>query len=182
VSPGARDSIDAVAMIRLAGECAPGLTRLAVVTLPRAVRGVVSWERVAAKRAAGADAFVAQVTWDVSEREIVADWQARLGAPIVGAVMLLTPGRLAYLAAHRITGIVVPPALRARAATEAREAALHRLALDVLLLRRLGYAGAHVTGLLTPKLLLGVLDEAERLQATVGEDWRDVWRSATGIT
>ena len=47
---------------------------------------------------------------------------------------------------------------------------------------RLGYAGAHVSGILTPALLTAVLDEAERLHATLGDDWRRVWREAVGIT
>src|SRR5205085_1466805 len=87
-------SLDALDMLRLAAARAPGLTRLAVAGLPRGVRGVVSWDRVVAKREAGADAFIAQVTWDRAEREIVAEWQARLGAQILGSVMLLTPSRL----------------------------------------------------------------------------------------
>jgi 5,10-methylenetetrahydrofolate reductase len=177
VSPGARDSLDAVAMIRAAATHAPALTRLAVITLPRRVRGVVSWDRADAKRAAGADAFVAQVTWDLAEREIVADWQARLGAPILGAVMLLTAGRLKFLASHRIAGIEVPPALRRRVAREGLEEARHRLAFDLVALRRLGYAGAHVSGVLTPSLLAGVLDEAAQLDATLGDDWRQAYRA-----
>jgi methylenetetrahydrofolate reductase (NADPH) len=169
-------------MLRLAGARVPGIARLAVVTLPRGVRGAVSWERAAAKRDAGADAFVAQVSWELSEREIIADWQTRLEAPILGAVMLLTRGRLTFLAAHRITGIVVPPALRDRVAAEGLQEAVHRLALDLVLLRRMGYAGAHVSGVLTPALLGGVLDEAQRLDRALGDDWREVWRKAMGIT
>ena len=175
VSPGARDSLDAVEMLRVSAARVPALTRLAIIALPRRVRGAVSWERAEAKRAAGADAFVAQVTWDLAEREIVAEWQARLGAPVLGAVMLLTAGRLKFLAAHRITGIDVPPALRERVAREDLEAARRRLALDLVVLRRLGYAGAHVSGVLTPALLAGVLDEADRLDATLGDDWRRAW-------
>jgi methylenetetrahydrofolate reductase (NADPH) len=165
-------SLDSVDMLGLAAARAPGLTRLAVIAPPRRVRGAVSWERAAAKRAAGADAFVAQVTWDLAEREIVAGWQARLGAPVLGAVMLLTAGRLKFLAAHRIVGIDVPPALRRRVEGEGLDAARRRLALDLVALRRLGYAGAHVSGIVTPSLLAGVLDEAERLDATLGDDWR----------
>ena len=141
----------------------------------------MSWERARAKRDAGAAAFVAQVSWDLAEREIVAEWQTRLTAPVIGAVMPLTRGRLAFLAAHRITGIEVPPALREQVGAQDPERAFRRLALDLLLLRRLGYAGAHVSGVLTPSLLRRVLDEAARLDATLGDDWRDVWREATGI-
>jgi methylenetetrahydrofolate reductase (NADPH) len=170
-TPG-RDALDAVDMIGVAAAHVPALTRLAIIALPRRVRGAVSWERASAKREAGADAFVAQVTWDLGEREIVAEWQTRLGAPILGAVMLLTAGRLKFLTAHRIAGIDVPTALRRRVARENLDAARRRLALDLVALRRLGYAGAHVSGVLTPSLLTGVLDEAAHLDATLGDDWR----------
>jgi 5,10-methylenetetrahydrofolate reductase len=141
----------------------------------------VSWERALAKRAAGAEAFIAQVSWDLYEREIVAEWQTRLTAPIIGAVMPLTRGRLDFLAAHHITGIEVPRPLRERVSAEGGDAARCRLALDLVLLRRLGYVGAHVSGVLMPALLREALDEAERLDTTLGADWRDVWREAVGI-
>jgi 5,10-methylenetetrahydrofolate reductase len=179
--PNAPGGLDALEMLALARARVPGIVPLAVLALPRAVRGAVSWERALAKREAGAEAFIAQVSWDLSEREIVAEWQTRLTAPIIGAVMPVTRGRLDFLAAHRITGIEVPPPLRDRVSAEGAAAALRRLALDVVLLRRLGYVGAHVSGVLTPDLLRGVLDEAERLDTTLGADWRSVWREAVGI-
>jgi methylenetetrahydrofolate reductase (NADPH) len=159
----AGDAMDAVDMLRVAVARAPRLTRLAVLAPPRGVRGADAWERALAKREAGAEAFVAQVTWDPAERARVAEWQARLGAPVLGAVMLLTAGRLRFLAAHRIAGIRVPPALRGQVAAEDLAGARQRLALDLVALRRLGYAGAHVSGVLTPALLAGVLDDADRL-------------------
>ncbi len=165
-------SMDAIEMIRIAAARAPAIMRVGVVSLPRSVRGAVSWERAQAKRAAGADAFVAQVTWDLAEREMVADWQARLQAPILGAVMLLSRTRLAFLASHRIGGIHVPAALRRRLAGEPADDARRRVALDLVALRRLGYAGAHLSGLLTPSLVLAVLDRADDLDATLGDDWR----------
>ena len=112
---------------------------------------------------------------------MVAEWQPRLTAPIIGAVMPLTRGRLAFLAAHHITGIEIPAALRARVSAEDFDRAIRRLALDLLLLRRVGYVGAHVSGVLTPSLLRRVLAETARLDATLGNDWRDVWREAVGI-
>lgn len=90
------------------------------------------------------------MTWDLAEREIAAEWQARLTAPIIGAVMLLTKSRLAFLATHRIGGIDVPAELRERVNRDTPGAARRRLALDLVLVRRLGYADAHVSGVLTP--------------------------------
>jgi 5,10-methylenetetrahydrofolate reductase len=179
--PHAPGGLDALEMLALARARVPDIVPLAVLALPRAVRGAVSWERALAKRTAGAEAFIAQVSWDLSEREIVAEWQTRLTAPIIGAVMPLTRGRLDFLASHHITGIDVPRPLRERVSAEGGDAARCRLALDLVLLRRLGYVGAHVSGVLTPALLRGVLDEAERLDTTLGADWRDVWRETVGI-
>ena len=165
-SPGAH----AVQMLRLARDTAPRLARLAVLPALRG-RSAAARDDAATKRDAGASAFIAQVTWDLGEREMVAEWQPRVG-PILGAAMLLTRSRLDFLAAHGLTGIDVPPALRRRVGAEPPGAARRRLALDLVVLRRLGYAGAHVSGLLTPALVLAVLDEADRLDTTVGDDWR----------
>ena len=165
--PGGR--LDATPMVLAARRLVPTLTRLAVIP-PLRGRSVEAQANVLAKRDAGASAFVAQLTWDLAERETVAGWQAEVG-PVLGAVMLLTRSRLEFLAAHRIAGIDVPAVLRRRVADEPPEAARRRLAFDLVALRRLGYAGAHLCGLLTPALIVAVLDEADRLDATLGEDW-----------
>ena len=175
---GAPAGIDAVDMLRVA---TPDLLRLAVLA-PLPGRPLdAAWDRALAKRDAGAAALVTQVTWDLAAREGLAEWQARLGIPMIGAVMLLTRGRLSFLAEHHIGGIAVPPALRARIASEAPGEATHRLALDLVLLRRLGYAGAHVSGLLTPARVTALLDEANTLESAVGDGWRDRWREAAAI-
>ena len=166
--PGHR--LDAPSMLLAARGLVPALTRLAVVPPLRGRTGEAR-TNVLAKRDAGASAFIAQLTWDLAEREAVAGWQASVG-PVLGAVMLLTRGRLEFLAAHRIAGIDVPAALRRRVADEPPEAARRRLAFDLVALRRLGYGGAHLCGLLTPALVIAVLDEADRLDATLGEDWQ----------
>jgi methylenetetrahydrofolate reductase (NADPH) len=180
-SPDVRRGLDALAMLQTARRCVPDIVPLAVASLPRQLRGAVSWDRAAAKRDAGAEAFIVQVSWDLAEREIVADWQERLNAPFVGAVLPLTRSRLDFLAAHRIGGIEVPATLRARVADEGPGVAFRRLALDIVLLRRLGYTGAHVCGILTPSLLRRLLDDVDHLDGTLGPDWRGVWREAVGI-
>jgi methylenetetrahydrofolate reductase (NADPH) len=176
---GAR--LDALELLRLARETARALLPLAVIAPAPDRLAAEAWGRAAAKRDAGAAALVAQVSWDLGVRETVGAWPARLGVPILGAVMLVTRGRLAFLGAHGITGIVVPAALRRRVEAEPMEAALRRLALDVVLLRRLGYAGAHVSGLATPSRVAALLDEAARLDAALADGWRRVWREAVGI-
>jgi methylenetetrahydrofolate reductase (NADPH) len=180
-SPGARDSIDALELLRLGRAAAPELFPLAVLA-PTPGRPVTeATARAAAKRDAGAAALIAQLSWDLDMRETMAAWQARLGLPVVGSVMLLTRGRLEFLAQHHITGVVVPPALRRRVEAGTIADATRRLALDVVLLRRLGYAGAHVSGVLDPARLAAMLDDADRLDATLGDDWRKGWREAAGI-
>jgi methylenetetrahydrofolate reductase (NADPH) len=167
VSLGARD------LLTLASTVAPGILRLGVLD--------DTYDRAEAKRDAGAAGLIAQVSWDLGVRETAAGWQTRLGVPISGAVMLLTRGRLEFVAHHRIGGIVVPPALRRRVMGDSLDAAMRRLALDLVMLRRLGYAGAHLSGLLTPSRVAHVLDDAAHLDASLGNDWRGVWREAVGI-
>ena len=176
-----RGNCDAIDMLHAAREVRPGLLPLAVLASSPGRPLEEGWGRAATKRDAGAAAFIAQVTWEPEERETVAAWQTRLGVPVLGAVMLLTRRTLEFVEDNEITGLVVPSALRARLDRERPDIALLRLALDLVLLRRLGYAGVHISGLLTPALVAGVLDEAERLHATLGDDWRKVWRDAVGI-
>ena len=71
-------------------------------------------------------------------------------------------------------------ALRRRLNGESPEDARRRLALDLVALRRLGYAGAHISGLLTPSRITAVLDEADRLDASLGDDWRVVSQCERG--
>jgi methylenetetrahydrofolate reductase (NADPH) len=171
---------DALDMLRLARVAAPRLLSLAVLAPPPRRPLDEAWARAVAKREAGAAAFVAQVTWDADQREAIATWQARLGSPVLGAVVLLTRRTLEFLADHEIHGIAIPPSLRARVETGHPDA-VRRLALDLVLLHRLGYAGAHVSGLVTPLPVKAVLDEAARLETSLGDDWRGVWRDAMGI-
>jgi hypothetical protein len=66
------------------------------------------------------------------------------------------------------------PGLHGRLNGESPEDAQRRLALDLVALHRLGYARAHLSGLLTPSASPR-LDEADRLDASPGDDWRVVW-------
>ena len=180
---------DAIAMLRTATRVVPDFLLCGVLE-PRPDRPLEeTYRRSVRKRGAAVrpDAtwpsltLVAQVSWDLSMREAIAGWQGGLDVPILGAVMWLTRPRLQFLVEHRIGGIVVPRALRSRLNGEAPEQARRRLALDLVALRRLGYAGAHVSGLVTPSRITTVLDEADRLDAQLGDEWRDRWREAAGI-
>jgi methylenetetrahydrofolate reductase (NADPH) len=175
-------SYDAVSMLADAARIGPEFLLCGVLEpLPgRALQE--SYDRAVAKRMVAVRAgagwppltLIAQVSWDLALRETIAGWQARLDVPVLGAVMWLTRQRLQFLREHRIGGIVVPPALRGRLHGESPEDAQRRLALDLVGLRRLGYAGAHISGLLTPSRIAAVLDEADRLDASLGDDWRVV--------
>jgi 5,10-methylenetetrahydrofolate reductase len=179
---------DAVSMLADAARIVPGFLLCGVLEpLPgRALQE--SYDRAVSKRTvavrAGAAwpplALVAQVTWALALRETIAGWQAPLDVPILGAVMWLTRQRLQFLREHRIGGIVVPPALRSRLNGESPEDAQRRLTLDLVALRRLGYAGAHISGLLTPSRITAVLDESDRLDASLGDDWRVVSQRERG--
>lgn len=169
---------DAVTMIATAAAVVPDALAVGVIA-PRPGRPLdEAYGHTDTKRVA---ALVAQVSWDLRERETVGRWQARLRVPILGAAMLLTRRRLDFLAEHGIGGIAVPPALRRRIESEDAAAATRRLALDLVLLQRLGYAGVHVSGLLTPSRVFTLLDEAARLDAALGDRWPEVWREAVGI-
>jgi methylenetetrahydrofolate reductase (NADPH) len=179
---------DAVSMLGDAARIVPGFLLCGVLE-PRPGRPLQeSYDRAARKRTVAVRpgaawpplTLIAQVSWDLAARETIAGWQASLDVPLLGAVMWLTRQRLLFLREHRIGGIVVPPALRGRLNGESPEDAQRRLALDLVALRRLGYAGAHISGLLTPSRITTVLDEADRLDASLGDDWRVVSQSERG--
>ena len=170
--------VDALDMLSLARTVAPELLRVGVLA---GAPGDAAGPRAAAKRAAGAEAFVAQVSWDLAQREAIAGAHARIGVPVMGAAIALTRRTLGFLDAHGFGTLGVAPPLRARVGRQSIDDAVLRLALDLILLRRLGYAGVHVSGLVTPALVTRVLDEADRLDRTLGDDWRDVWRDAMGL-
>lgn len=107
------------------------------------------------KARAGADCFITQVGWDMLKlRELMAYRHRRgLSTPVIAGVMLLTVARARYIRTNKLAGITVTDELQARLEEEAKQsdkgvgAAYRRLALQIVGLKHLGFAGFQLTGM-----------------------------------
>jgi methylenetetrahydrofolate reductase (NADPH) len=125
------------------------------------------------KHGAGADLLVTQVGWDLRKLAELAEYRRRcgLGQPVLASLMGLSAGGARYLCRGTVPGVVLTEDLvalterEAQAPDNGRGARLDRLALQLVAVERLGYAGAQLSGLATADDVRRVLDLAE--------EWRD---------
>ena len=150
--------------------------------------------KMAKKEWAGADFFITQIGWDMLKYKELRAYRHRRGfrAPVIAGVMLLTLARARYIRANGIAGIIVTGELMARLEAEAATSdrgvgsAYRRLALQIVGLKRLGYAGFQLTGIHHfDKLerLMALIDVLERQlpdEATWWSAWWDVMREPEG--
>jgi len=143
------------------------------------------------KERAGADSFITQVGWDMLKlKELIAYRRRRgLDAPVMAGVMLLTAVRARYIRANKLAGIVVTDQLQAQLEEEARQpdkgigAAYRRLALQIVGLKRFGYAGFQLTGIQLYEKLDKLIQRVEALDEglpTEGAWWDTWWRAFRG--
>jgi methylenetetrahydrofolate reductase (NADPH) len=121
------------------------------------------------KLRAGADLLMTQIGWDLRKHEEVRRFLAGHGyrSPLVAEVLLLTPARGDYLRRIGLAGVILTDDLAQRlmedaaAADGGRASALRRLALQIVNVRDLGYAGAQVSGIRSYPTIARLLDEIE---------------------
>jgi methylenetetrahydrofolate reductase (NADPH) len=140
------------------------------------------------KRRAGADVFMSQIGFDMEKaRELLRITRDRgERVPVVAGVLFLTALRGRYLRKVGIPGIVITDDLQDKLEEEAREpdrgqdAAFRRLALQIVGLRHMGYAGVQVSGLVAPERIGRLLDLADRLLEALPtpEAWAPAWGRA----
>jgi methylenetetrahydrofolate reductase (NADPH) len=141
--------------------------------------------KMAKKEHAGADSFITQVGWDMLKfKELLAYRRRRnLSAPVMAGVMLLTTARARYIRANKLAGITITDELQARLEEEAKQpdkgigAAYRRLALQIVGLKRLGYAGFQLTGMHQYDKLDRLLQQVEALDRGLSNEgaWWDAW-------
>ncbi|MBJ9978124.1 methylenetetrahydrofolate reductase C-terminal domain-containing protein [Pseudomonas sp. S75] len=139
------------------------------------------------KLAAGADFFILQLGFDFQKYREAMAWMQRQPAPrpMLACIMALTDGRAAML--EHVAGVTVSPAMRAVLAAEAavskafaHQRGLDRLALQIIGLRLLGYAGINLSGVHTLEQFLA-LEQAlhvwsPRVQSLA--QWQSAWEQA----
>ncbi|AXK67778.1 methylenetetrahydrofolate reductase C-terminal domain-containing protein [Burkholderia sp. IDO3] len=153
----------------------------------REEEGGAQYLKAQKKLLAGADFLTLQLGFDAAKHIEAQTWmraQARM-KPMLGCVMKLTDTRAAVLQA--VPGVIVTESMRALLGREqqvsrayAGARSLERLALQIVGLQLMGYAGAHVSGVHT-------LDELLSLEQAIAEqrdgmtsltDWGERWRAS----
>lgn len=139
------------------------------------------------KLAAGADLFILQLGFDIDKHQEAFDWMQRQPRPkpLMACIMALTEGRAGML--DHVAGVTVTPSMRALLAAEtavskayARERANHRLALQVIGLKLMGYAGVHLSGIHEVAQFEALEQAIDTLQPqfTSLQDWAPAWQAA----
>ena len=155
---------------------------LGAVTSPfkwREASSFMQYAKLSKKVHAGARFIISQLGFDSwKHAELIAHARRSLGitVPLLGSVYLLTAGGARLMRKGEVPGCFVSPELLARIETEAasdekgRRARRERAALQVAILKGLGYQGAHIEGLnLLMEEVQEILGRADQMSST----WQD---------
>ncbi|MGE7991246.1 methylenetetrahydrofolate reductase C-terminal domain-containing protein [Pseudomonas sp. NPDC089554] len=147
--------LESVAALQLVREARPNWL-LGAALNPfkyREEEGGAQYFKAEKKLAAGADFFILQLGFDFQKYREAMAWMQRQHSPkpMLACIMALTEGRAAML--EHVAGVTLSPSMRALLAAEAqvskayaKDRATQRLALQVIGLRLLGYAGINLSG------------------------------------
>jgi methylenetetrahydrofolate reductase (NADPH) len=134
---------------------------------------------------AGADVLITQIGWDMRKyREARTVLAARgYDVPLVAGLLWLTPRGCRRLRQTPLPGVLVTDDLARRLEEDARApdggqaAAFRRLALQIVGVRLLGYAGAQISGLHTWSKVERLLDEVDAVAAACPDlaTWQQAW-------
>ncbi len=141
--------------------------------------------KMAKKENAGAHCFITQVGWDMLKFKELMAYRRRRGltAPVMAGVMLLTVARARYIRTNKLAGITITDELQARLEEEAKQpdkgvgAAYRRLALQIVGLKRLGFAGFQLSGMHQLEKLDTLFRRVEGLERGLANEgaWWDAW-------
>ena len=181
---------DSVNAIRLARALAP--TALIAATVSpfkyREEELLNQYLKLVKKVRAGADYVIANAGWDMAKfQELVWYRDARgLRLPLAANLFLLTRGLARKLNRKLLPGIRVTDDLLQKVEEEyaeperGRTLGRRRLALQMVGVKHMGYAGVHLSGVDTYEEHSAVLDQAAELERKLPrlDAWMDAWREA----
>lgn len=178
------DSVNMVAQVRAAARD----VFVAAAVSPfkyREEESMNQYLKMAKKEKAGVDCFITQVGWDMLKFKELMAYRARRGltAPVMAGVMLLTVARARYIRSNKLAGITITDELQARLEEEAKQpdkgvgAAYRRLALQIVGLKRLGFAGFQLTGMHQFEKLDKLFRQVDGLEQGLASEgaWWDAW-------
>jgi methylenetetrahydrofolate reductase (NADPH) len=136
------------------------------------------------KLAAGADFLTLQLGFDASKHQEAIHWMQRQASPkpMLACLMSLTHGRATML--EHVAGVTVSPSMRDMLEAEskvskafAQARSVDRLALQIIGVKLMGYAGVHLSGIHELKQLLALEERLQHWQAQIHtlEHWAPAW-------
>lgn len=152
----------------------------------REEEGGAQYFKAAKKIAAGADFLSLQLGYDAAKHHEAIQWMSRQPSPrpLLACVMALTLSRARIF--EQVAGIVVTPSMLALLEAEtavskahAQARSLDRLALQIIGLRLMGYAGIHLSGIHDVEQLLTLEQTLHAWQSRIHtlEDWAPAWEA-----
>ena len=153
----------------------------------REEEGGAQYFKAEKKLAAGADFFILQLGFDFQKYREAQRWMQRQPTPrpMLACIMALTEGRAAML--EHVAGVTVSPAMRRVLAAEAAvskafasQRGIERLALQIIGLRLLGYAGINLSGVHSLEQFVALEQALDTRLAQVQtlDDWQTAWDQA----
>lgn len=153
----------------------------------REEEGAAQYLKAEKKLSAGADFLTLQLGYDDQKHQEALQWMARQRTPkpLIACLMALTHGRAQML--EHVAGAVVTPSMRDVLAAElavskayAQARSIQRLALQVIGLKLMGYAGVHLSGVHDLAQLHALEKELEQLQdgAHSLAEWAPAWAAS----
>lgn len=150
----------------------------------REEEGGAQYLKAQKKLAAGADFLILQLGFDAGKHQEALHWMSRQATPrpLLACLMRLTHGRAAML--DHVAGVTVTPSMRALLEAEAAESkafaqarSVDRLALQIIGVKLMGYAGVHLSGIHALEQLLALEARLEHWQARVQSlaQWAPAW-------
>ena len=136
------------------------------------------------KLKAGADFLILQLGFDMTKYREAMDWMQRqpMPRPMLACIMGLTHGRAKML--EHVAGVTVSPSMKALVAAEeavskahAKARSVSRLALQVIGLQLMGYAGINLSGVHEMEQLLALERALDDWQGKIRteEEWALAW-------
>jgi methylenetetrahydrofolate reductase (NADPH) len=150
----------------------------------REEEGGAQYFKAQKKLAAGADFLILQLGFDMAKYREAMDWMQRQPTPrpMLACIMGLTHGRAKML--EHVAGVTVSPSMLALVAAEeavskafAQARSVSRLALQIIGLRLMGYAGINLSGVHELEQLLALEAALEEWDGKIRseEEWAVAW-------
>lgn len=181
--------LESVAALQIARQAGPHLL-LGAALNPfkyREEEGGAQYCKAEKKLAAGADFLTLQLGFDAGKHHEALQWMQRQAQPkpLLACLMSLTHGRAAML--EHVAGVTVTPSmldmLEAEAAVSkayAQARSVERLALQIIGVKLMGYAGVHLSGIHALEQLVTLEARLEHWQNRLHtlEQWAPEWAAS----